>query len=162
LSPLLRRARKGFEVARQTGIWLPLQVITVAACVPLLMRLPLRRVGRVIEPRRPPEVPAEPEQVEQLVRLMATILWSGRPLIQRGCLTRGITHYYFLRRAGVPLELCFGMGKPFGSTAGHCWLIRNGEPYLEPVDPRTRYTEVCRIPGLAEPHVTTLPRPGRQ
>jgi hypothetical protein len=71
----------------------------------------------------------------------------GRPLVRRGCLTRGITLYYFLRRAGADVRLCFGLGAVDGGDGfdGHCWLVLAGEPYLEPRDPRPLYTEMYRF-----------------
>jgi hypothetical protein len=50
-----------------------------------------------------------------------------------------VTHYYFLRRAGLDVELSFGMGKLDDQYAGHCWLVKDGEPFLEDSDPRPRY-----------------------
>jgi hypothetical protein len=65
----------------------------------------------------------------------------GRPLVRRGCLTRGLTLYYCLRRAGVSVALCFGMGQTSTGDGfdGHCWLELDGKPYLEARDPRSYY-----------------------
>ena len=62
---------------------------------------------------------------------------AGHPLVRPGCLTRGVTLYYALRRAGDDVSLCFGVGEDGGQTAGHCWLDKAGRPLLERVDPRT-------------------------
>ena len=62
-----------------------------------------------------------------------------------GCLTRGVTLYYALRRAGDDVSLCFGVGDDEGQVAGHCWLDRAGEAILERVDPLTKFTEVVRL-----------------
>jgi hypothetical protein len=71
------------------------------------------------------------------------MLEAARPLVRRGCLTRGLTLYASLRRAGVDVQLTFGMG-PTGAAVdgydGHCWLVLDGEPYLEQRDPRQHYT----------------------
>lgn len=74
----------------------------------------------------------------------------GRPLVRSGCLTRGVTLYWFLRRAGLEVELRFGLDPDDAGdlTDGHCWLTLDGEPYLEPRDPRPRFTEVYRLPLL--------------
>lgn len=53
------------------------------------------------------------------------------PGIRRSCLTRGVTLYYFLTRAGVDVSLCFGVGTVEGVMGAHCWLVKDGEPYLE-------------------------------
>ena len=77
---------------------------------------------------------------------MDRLLSAGRPVVRPGCLTRGLTHYYFLRRAGVDVQLRYGLGQPIGEGDGHCWLVRDGEPFLERVDPRERYVETYSIP----------------
>jgi hypothetical protein len=65
--------------------------------------------------------------------------------VRRGCLTRGLTRYYFLRRAGMDIALCFGMGRRNGEFMGHCWLVKDNEPFLEAEDPRPLYTVMYRI-----------------
>lgn len=79
-------------------------------------------------------------------------------MVRPGCLTRGITGYYILRRAGLDVALCFGVGLAVGrDVAGHCWLVLDGEPVLEAADPRTAFSELVRLSsaGLTS---TTLAR----
>jgi hypothetical protein len=123
---------------------LALRVLGVAVLVPLLMRLPLPRLARLLEPRRPR--PADPELAAWLERRVDGVIAAGHPIVRPGCLTRGVTYFFFLRRAGVDVRLQFGMGTPEGSHEGHCWLVRDGEPYLERVDPRPIFTETYAIP----------------
>jgi len=61
-------------------------------------------------------------------------------------MTRGITGYYVMRRAGLDVALCFGIGpvRQVG-TAGHCWLVLDGEPVLDGADPRLAFTELVRL-----------------
>jgi hypothetical protein len=72
---------------------------------------------------------------------------AGRPLVRPGCLTRGVTRYYFFRRDGMDVSLCFGMGQVEGQFVGHCWLVKDGVPFMEPRDPRPLYAEMYRISG---------------
>lgn len=73
------------------------------------------------------------------------IRWGG-PLVRPGCLTRGITGYYLLRRAGLDVALCFGIGpRHSAGVTGHCWIVLDGEPVLEAVDPRPAFTELVRL-----------------
>jgi hypothetical protein len=123
-----------------------LPVLAVAALVPLLMRLPLRRLEALIEPRHAPERPDVARQA-WIERRLDDIIAAGHPLVRPGCLTRGVTHYFFLRRAGVDVRLQFGIGRPQGQDEGHCWLVRDGEPYLERVDPRHAFTGTYAIPA---------------
>ncbi len=101
-----------------------------------------------MEPRRPrPELdPADVDQVTaHLGKWVDAIIRRGQPVVRPGCLTRGITLYYALRRAGVDVALCFGVGSDEGAVAGHCWLDLDGRPLLERAEPGSKFTEVVRV-----------------
>jgi Transglutaminase-like superfamily len=123
--------------------------MAVAVAAPLLARLDLRRLQRLLEPaprsfRRPP---ADPGQAVEVVgrRIDRLIRW-GKPLVRPGCITRGITGYYILRRVGIDVALCFGIRPVRGPGAtGHCWLVLDGEPLFEAADPRLAFTEMVRL-----------------
>lgn len=133
------------------GLLLLLRIYLVAVAVPLLLRLRLTRVSLLFEPRRP-RSRVDDERERELIRAVEWVMKSGWPLVRPGCLTRGFTLLYFLRRAGVEVELFFGVGKLDGRAEAHCWLVRDGEPYLESTDPRLSFTEVCRLArGAAVP-----------
>jgi Transglutaminase-like superfamily len=123
-----------------------LQVCLFATTVPIVLRLPLPRLAALVT--RPPGVgPPRPAEIERLERVTTLAPRIARPLVRSGCLTRGLTLFWFLRRAGLDVELRFGLdpgeGRP---TDGHCWLTLDGEPYLERRDPRHRFTELYRLP----------------
>ena len=123
---------------------LALRVVLVAISVPLITRLPLAWQEAVLEPRRRPA--PDPRREAWLVANIDRLLSAARPVARPGCLTRGLTHYYFLRRAGVDVQLRYGLGRPIGEADGHCWLVRDGEPFLERADPRRSYVETYSIP----------------
>jgi hypothetical protein len=127
------------EAGRFLGIFL------FAVAVPVLLRLKLPRLASLLEPKRPPSPPARAE-VHTIVRAVDAVLRVGKPLVRPGCLTRGVTLYYFLRRVGLEITLCFGLGHHGGAFVGHCWLVKDGEPFLEATDPRPLFTAVYRIP----------------
>jgi hypothetical protein len=119
-----------------------------AATVPLLMRLPIPRLAALITrpPRRPAPSPGEIERFERLVTLAPRV---AHPLVRTGCLTRGVTLFWFLRRAGLDVELRFGLdpgARARPGDGGHCWLTLRGEPFLEKEDPRPRFPEIYRLP----------------
>jgi hypothetical protein len=120
------------------------RVATFAALVPLLLRLGPDRLGRVLDGRigRHRPRPVDPERIvahlEQAMR--------GRPIVRRSCLTRGLTMYWFLRRGGLPVRLHFGMGQVGDVLEGHCWIERDGAPFLEPYDPRPTFTGIYSYP----------------
>ena len=121
------------------------RICTFAAAVPLLVRLPLPRVQTLLS--SPPRRVAEPDP-DEVRRIVAHVAFAQRalaPVVRPGCLTRGLTLYRFLGRAGLDLSLCFGLADPGGDPKGHCWLVRDDEPFLETVDPRPVFTETYRM-----------------
>jgi hypothetical protein len=137
----VRGPREAFLLAR---------VCALAAAVPLLMRLPLPRVAALISrpPRhRPSRRRPSAQEIERLERLVAIAPRVAGPFVRTGCLTRGVTLFWFLRRAGLDVELRFGLDpRDAAETDGHCWLAVDGKPFLEKRDPRPRFTELYRLP----------------
>jgi hypothetical protein len=125
---------------------LVLQCGGLVTLLPLLLRLPLPRLAVLLEPRRIPPAPA-PARIERIANLVTAVVELQR-LMPPNCLPRGLAGYFFLRRAGAPVELCFGMGREdAGNFIAHCWLLMDGEPYREQRDPRTVYREFLRVPS---------------
>lgn len=123
-----------------------LQIHAVAMAVPLVMRLSLPRLGRVVvrparRSRRAPH--PDPERLRDLVTLAQR---TGAPLVRTGCVTRGVTLLWLLRRRGLDVQLAFGIGGPADDHYGHCWLVRDDRPYLEPNHSDGRFVEQYRIP----------------
>lgn len=146
MSSLPSRARALSELHGPADIALLLRMSVFAASVPALMRVPLPHLARLITcpPRRRTPGVGEIERLERLIALAPRI---AQPAVRTGCLTRGLTLFWFLRRAGLDVELRFGLD-PGGAqpTDGHCWLTLDGEPFLEKRDPRSRFTETYRLP----------------
>ena len=120
----------------------------MAVAAPFLVRAGLPKLQRWIEPSRTP-APIDPLDCDgiedEMARWVDSIIRRGQPLVRPGCLTRGVTLYYALRRAGDDVSLCFGVGSDQGEVAGHCWLDKDGQPLLERVDPLSKFTEVVRL-----------------
>lgn len=122
---------------------LPVGALVVAASAPAVARLRPARLVRLLSlaARRPPSTKVAPAAVTRAERALGLV---GRVRPQ-SCLTRGITRFVVMRRAGMPVELVFGMSAADG-RGGHCWLELEGRPYLEPTDPREVFPEVFRVP----------------
>lgn len=125
----------------------PVRVVVFAALAPLQLRLrKLPDLHLWLEPRGKPLPPSpSPEEVAALVRRVDRLIAAGRPVVRGACLTRGLTLYWFLRRAGADVSLRFGAGTMRGRFAAHCWLVYQGEPLAEKKDPRQEFTETWRI-----------------
>lgn len=126
-----------------------LQVFTFTLRSRLLVRLSLPTLESTLEPKE--QSSPQSIDVHMLVKLVELSQHFGKPVVLTGCLTRGITLYYFLRRAGVPVTLSFGIGGTENKTAAHCWLSKDGEPFLEKIDPRPLFTVMYSIPNSGIP-----------
>lgn len=136
-----------------SDVFLFFRVLLFAAAVPFLLRLKLSRLQTLLEPRIPSA--ADQERIEQIIEYVEMAIHAGRPLVRPGCLTRGVTRYYFFRRIGQDVSLCFGMGQVEEKFVGHCWLVRDGAPFLETRDPRPLYAEMYRISATS--HRSAMP-----
>ncbi len=146
MSTLPSRARALSEL-RSTRELLQLAALSgFASTVPLLMRLPLPRLAALLTraPRRRSPHAGDVERLERLITLAPRV---AAPLVRPGCMTRGVTLFWFLRRAGLDVELRFGLDPGDEQrTDGHCWLTLDGEPFLEKRDPRPWFAETYRLP----------------
>jgi hypothetical protein len=123
-----------------------LRILLFAAAVPLLLRFKkLPDLPVWLEPRGEVPPPPDLEAVRTEVRRIDRLLAAGRPFVRSGCLIRGLTLYWFLRRMGADVSLRFGMGRMNGGMEGHCWIVYQGEPLAERRDPRPLFTETWRI-----------------
>ena len=125
---------------------LAVRMLAFAAFVPLLMRLPLGALARLLT-RAVPSAVCTDGEIRRLHECYQTVIRRGSRFVRPGCLTRGVTLFYFLRKAGLEVDLVFGVGRVEGRFVGHCWLVREDGPFLEARDPRPLYTETYRISG---------------
>ena len=115
MSRLARRLAHLTQFRRPAEVALLARVVTIGMTVPLLMRLPLPRLAAVLSfaTRRAGRTgePSE-EEVERMAACVGAAQRALAPVVRSGCLTRGVTLYWLLRRAGAPVALCFGVGRP--------------------------------------------------
>lgn len=135
------------QVQRSGDCLLFARIFAFALVAPLLLRLPHARLRALVEPHGRPPATA-PGTAEHIIDLVNAAVTLGRPLVHTKCYTRGLTLYRFLNRAGVDVSLWFGVETFDGQLAGHCWLVKDGAPYLEPDDPASVYTPVFTLPGI--------------
>jgi Transglutaminase-like superfamily len=123
--------RKGLLLARS---------VAVALASPGLARLPPRRLAGVLQMRSGGEArdASAPAAAERALAITAR-------LIRHTCYTRGITRYLLLRRGRSDVALVFGIDASSPVHDGHCWIVLDGGPYLEPEDPAHRFVPVWRV-----------------
>ncbi len=159
MSSYWSRARKRLSALgkfKSAGdLFLFFRIFLFAAAVPLLMRIPLPRLARLlsISGSTPKQNSLRVEKIIDFVEMAREV---GQPFVRRSCQTRGLTLYYFLIRAGLDVTLEFGIGELESGFSGHCWLVKEGEPFLEARDPRpiykTMYAVSCQAQTAENPN----------
>lgn len=124
-----------------------LRISCVAVAVPALMRLPLPALARLLQPRFVRRGRAM--TADRIASLVDVARVAGYPAIRQGCQTRAVTLYWFLARAGLPVELRFGIAVDGqgGSADGHAWVSLDGRAFLEKEDPEPRFAVTYRVPA---------------
>ena len=114
------------------------QAVMAAILIPPLVHLvPLHRLaprlGKVTSRSLDPAVDSV-RVAGWIDAILERLPWPWRST----CLKRSAVLYHLLRRAGVAVELRIGVRRPGpDQLAAHAWLIRDGQPFLEPRVRRT-------------------------
>jgi hypothetical protein len=138
----LRSPANAFTAAR---------LLVLATLLPLLLRLPLRRMLRILDwlnrwlvGRRP-----NPDVLRRYVDAMGRLhRWS----FQDNCVVRSLCFYTLLNSPEAPLELRFGVEQREGPDGGlvpgrrHTWVMC-GEESLFETEPVYKYLLLYRHPG---------------
>lgn len=64
-------------------------------------------------------------------RIADAVAYLDRACALGICLHRSLLRYHFLRRAGLPVVIQFGVRRKTDGIGGHAWLNLYGEPYHE-------------------------------
>ncbi len=103
------------------------EALALARELPGRLEHPLPEALHALTPQAAPQF-LEPEATRRIVDAL-TAFGAGRPL--GICLRRSLLRYHFLRRAGLPLTIHFGVRRLGDDVAGHAWLTLGGQPYHE-------------------------------
>lgn len=120
--------------------------------VPGLMRLRLPVLNSLMERRIASAMAAggDSNSPAEIVRCVESAIAVGSPFVRSGCLIRCLTLYYFLRRTGLAVTLCFGARLRNGQLTpepGHCWLEKGGKPFLERGNPYDYSVTILTLPS---------------
>jgi hypothetical protein len=123
----------------------------VATALPLLVRVaPLKVLLRLMTPPARFQ-PYRGVPAGRIAALVARRLLRLRHMRRRACLRHGLVLYHFLRLAGVPAMLQFGVYPPDvdpGRLHAHCWVTVDGVALTEP--PGGRSAVLLAHGGAAE------------
>lgn len=124
-------------MAAITDIILRGHIWTLAALLPLAVRfVPLPALLRLLTP--PASLrPYRRVTTERIVELISLRLQAPRNMRRRACLRRSLTLYHFLRLAGRPATVRFGVyPKPdaAGRMHAHSWVTLDGHDLSTPPD----------------------------
>ena len=118
---------------RLRGWILHLHVAALAVVIPDLSKIvPLAKLLKWFKPGRPGRLYAgmSAEKILEVVQHRLRAPWRMRG---RRCLRRSLLGFYFLRLAGVPAVLNFGVYKAKGlHERAHCWITIDGRCAADP------------------------------
>ncbi len=66
--------------------------------------------------------------------------------VKNPCLLRSLVLFRLFRKAGLDVQIHFGVKKNLSLLEGHSWLLLNGNVLLEQGDPQLTYTQVYSYP----------------
>lgn len=126
-----------------------LSILVILLCVPLRLRrhsLPelLRSFDR--EGDRDVAFGNDDQKRAELYRDLLDFILVGCLKVKRPCLFRSLALFSYYRRKGVPLRIAYGIRNNGGVLEGHSWLLLNGAPFLERVDPDDTYSSLYIYP----------------
>lgn len=116
------------------AVMLRCHVALLALAIPdLSRRLPLPRLLALFTPRGPSRLYSgmREDEIADIVRRVLRRPWRMRG---RRCLRLGLLLFHFLRLAGLPAELNFGVYKRHvtGREQAHCWVTVAGRCVSSP------------------------------
>jgi hypothetical protein len=122
-------------------------MLTFSLSLPHKFNQSLPQMMAQLTPDPQPQMAAQPDDRRRLADAVAA--WHLRSSLGI-CLRRSLLRYYFLREAGVPVNIVFGAriksAQEGGGIGGHAWLTLNGSPYYENPDDYEGFVEMYVYP----------------
>ena len=139
---MLKKFRANFDSFEE--IWLFIQIFLLVTVLPFRLKflsLPLPRVMKTLAPRdfkicRNMDM----EKLKgKIVKFTDYILGRNFFMYKSTCLKRSLVLYYFLRKSGINVHICFGVKyndklsdkEAKEKLEGHAWLLYQGDIFLE-------------------------------
>jgi hypothetical protein len=90
---------------------------------------------------------ATKERTDLIIHLTDSLLERRVALLRPSCMLRSLVLFRFLREAGLPVQVHFGVAREESALKGHSWLTLDGAPIAEPTDPSKRFQTVYSFPA---------------
>ena len=132
----VRKIRANFNSFENVELFI--QIFILLTVLPLLIKLlSLPRLMKLLTPNDVKVLNNQDSKSikEKVVKYTGYILSRNFWIYKAICWKRALVLYHFLRKAGVNVQICFGVRLPNieakDELEGHAWLIYNGEIFLE-------------------------------
>jgi hypothetical protein len=145
----------GVVVDKVNDLFLLARIFSLICLLPLLFRvMKLQSLLKLLTPRNT-RSSVDPDQKEKIIRWTDAILGWDFFIFRTSCLKRSLVLYHFLKQAGLPLQINFGVRKLAPASRshwplldGHGWLSLRGQTYLEGDEPRKAFRLIYSFPPL--------------
>ncbi len=136
----VKKIRKNFSSVQDAVLFM--QMFSLVTVLPAMLKLlSIPRLMKLLTPRDM-TIPLNHDTFEvrdKIVKYADYILGRSFWIFKSTCLKRSLVLYHFLRRAGINVQICFGVrykedSPRKGSSKeleGHAWLLCMGEIFLE-------------------------------
>ena len=152
----VRKIRENFSSVRDVLLFM--RILNLIAVLPAMLRfLSIPRLMKVLTPLGTTNFgkPFDDKDRDRIVKYTDYIQGRNFLMFKSTCLRRSLVLYHFLRRAGVNVQICFGVRykgelqkEEFSrELEGHAWLLYKGEIFLERnAGIVNEYAVTCRFP----------------
>lgn len=145
----MNRLRKVFLLLQPRNGIAVIELVILLVLVSLrVKRQPLPTLLRIFdrEGEKPGHLGTEDRERSQLYCELLSFLLARCMRVKRPCLFRSLALFSYYRRKGIDIHVAYGIRKDGGHLDGHSWLIFEGSPFLEKVDPNESFTVLYVYP----------------
>ena len=136
----VRKLRENFSCMLDV-LWF-MRILSLIAVLPVILRfLSIPRLMKVLTPSatKKSRKPVDDKGRDRIVKYTDYLLSRNFWMFKSTCLRRSLVLYHFLRRAGINVQICFGVRykgdlqkkEVSMELEGHAWLFYKGAIFLE-------------------------------
>ena len=131
-------------------LWFLIRAAGLLMVLPVLQRvLSLHNLLKLLQPGgagKPACRGTSKLDMNRIVSLTDGLLWRKFWVFKPVCLRRSFVLFRYLRQAGYPVSVCFGIENPDTGFSGHSWLEMDGTVIAERDENYRRFKVTYRFP----------------